>query len=54
MYFGEARYFNITRCMAPCNYYYYSTKQVYFDCLSNFSNHSHPNNTFRICFNKRK
>ena len=29
MYFGEAKYFKLTGCMAQCNYYYYSTKQVY-------------------------
>ena len=33
MYFGEARYFNVTGCRAPCNYYYYSTKQVLFSAL---------------------
>ena len=29
MYFGERRYYNMTKCRAPCNYYYYSTKQVH-------------------------
>ena len=43
MYFGERRYYNMTKCPAPCNYYYYSMKQVHIFrdiedniCLSKF------------------
>ena len=29
-YFGEARYYNMTKCIAECTYYHYTTKQVQF------------------------
>ena len=30
MYFGESRYYQVTKCLQPCKYYYFKAKQVSF------------------------
>ena len=30
MYFGESKYYQITKCLQPCKYYYFTAKQVRF------------------------
>ena len=30
MYFGESKYYQVTKCLQPCQYYYFKAKQVSF------------------------